>query len=104
MKEDELQKVREENETLRRDLQRRIQASDGESALQKQVSPVHTLSSLSDAIEEGKLSGIFFSTNSIQSDFWRYIGVFSVCILDGDIFEGLRTCQHAMKLSWWLKQ
>lgn len=84
MKEDEIQAVREENETLRRDLQRRIQASDGESALQKQVSPVHTLSNLSDAIKEGKLSGIFFFTNSIQSDFWRHIGVFSVFILDGD--------------------
>ncbi|XP_060796061.1 coiled-coil domain-containing protein 57 [Neoarius graeffei] len=35
-KEDEIQTVREENETLRRDLQRRIQASDGELALQKQ--------------------------------------------------------------------
>lgn len=37
VKEDEIQTLREENETLRRDLQRRIQASDGELALQKQV-------------------------------------------------------------------
>ncbi|GAA6094748.1 coiled-coil domain-containing protein 57 isoform X1 [Tachysurus ichikawai] len=36
VKEDEIQTLREENETLRRDLQRRIQASDGELALQKQ--------------------------------------------------------------------
>ncbi|MCJ8738655.1 hypothetical protein PDJAM_G00038280 [Pangasius djambal] len=36
MKEEEIQTLREENETLRRDLQRRIQASDGELALQKQ--------------------------------------------------------------------
>ncbi|KAK3559527.1 hypothetical protein QTP86_013709, partial [Hemibagrus guttatus] len=35
-KEDEIQTLREENETLKRDLQRRIQASDGELALQKQ--------------------------------------------------------------------
>ncbi|XP_051529914.1 coiled-coil domain-containing protein 57-like isoform X3 [Myxocyprinus asiaticus] len=34
--ENEIQKLREENETLRRDLQRRIQESDGELALQKQ--------------------------------------------------------------------
>lgn len=37
MKEDEIQALREENETLTRDLQLRIQASDGELALQKQV-------------------------------------------------------------------
>lgn len=37
MKEGEIQALREENESLRRDLQRRIQASDGELALQKQV-------------------------------------------------------------------
>ncbi|KAM9463299.1 coiled-coil domain-containing protein 57 isoform 2-T2 [Clarias gariepinus] len=36
MKEAEIHTLREENETLRRDLQRRIQASDGELALQKQ--------------------------------------------------------------------
>ncbi|KAF5893125.1 coiled-coil domain-containing protein 57 isoform X1 [Clarias magur] len=36
MKEDEIHTLQEENETLRRDLQRRIQASDGELALQKQ--------------------------------------------------------------------
>lgn len=36
LKEGEIQTLREENETLRRDLQRRIQASDGELALQKQ--------------------------------------------------------------------
>ncbi|XP_058263006.1 coiled-coil domain-containing protein 57 isoform X2 [Hemibagrus wyckioides] len=35
-KEDEIQTLREENEMLKRDLQRRIQASDGELALQKQ--------------------------------------------------------------------
>jgi len=35
--ESEIQKLREENETLRRDLQRRIRESDGELALQKQV-------------------------------------------------------------------
>ncbi|XP_067225146.1 coiled-coil domain-containing protein 57 isoform X2 [Chanodichthys erythropterus] len=34
--ESEIQKLREENETLRRDLQRRIRESDGELALQKQ--------------------------------------------------------------------
>ncbi|KAK2876272.1 hypothetical protein Q8A67_020368 [Cirrhinus molitorella] len=36
MMESEIQKLREENETLRRDLQRRIRESDGELALQKQ--------------------------------------------------------------------
>ncbi|XP_016427790.1 coiled-coil domain-containing protein 57 isoform X1 [Sinocyclocheilus rhinocerous] len=36
MIESEIQKLREENETLRRDLQRRIRESDGELALQKQ--------------------------------------------------------------------
>ncbi|XP_072524167.1 coiled-coil domain-containing protein 57 isoform X2 [Salminus brasiliensis] len=36
LKEDEIQKLREENETLKRDLQRRIQESEGELALQKQ--------------------------------------------------------------------
>ncbi|XP_053495239.1 coiled-coil domain-containing protein 57 isoform X2 [Ictalurus furcatus] len=36
LKEGEIQTLREENETLRRDLQLRIQASDGELALQKQ--------------------------------------------------------------------
>ncbi|XP_036428406.1 coiled-coil domain-containing protein 57 [Colossoma macropomum] len=36
VKEDEIQRLREENETLKRDLQRRIQESEGELALQKQ--------------------------------------------------------------------
>ncbi|XP_066519868.1 coiled-coil domain-containing protein 57 [Hoplias malabaricus] len=36
VKEDEIQRLRKENETLRRDLQRRIQESEGELALQKQ--------------------------------------------------------------------
>uniref|UniRef100_A0AAY5EUN3 Coiled-coil domain containing 57 n=1 Tax=Electrophorus electricus TaxID=8005 RepID=A0AAY5EUN3_ELEEL len=36
VKENEIQGLREENETLKRDLQRRIQESDGELALQKQ--------------------------------------------------------------------
>ncbi|KAG9267960.1 coiled-coil domain-containing protein 57 [Astyanax mexicanus] len=36
VKEDEIQKLREENEALKRDLQRRIQESEGELALQKQ--------------------------------------------------------------------
>ncbi|KAI5103408.1 coiled-coil domain-containing protein 57 isoform X1, partial [Silurus meridionalis] len=36
MKDNEIQTLRQENEILRRDLQRRIQASDGELALQKQ--------------------------------------------------------------------
>ncbi|KAL6475465.1 hypothetical protein MHYP_G00165050 [Metynnis hypsauchen] len=36
VKEDEIQRLREENETLTRDLQRRIQESEGELALQKQ--------------------------------------------------------------------
>lgn len=53
MKEAEIHTLREENETLRRDLQRRIQASDGELALQKQVP--HTLSNRSCDIEAGIL-------------------------------------------------
>uniref|UniRef100_A0A3B4DXI0 Coiled-coil domain containing 57 n=1 Tax=Pygocentrus nattereri TaxID=42514 RepID=A0A3B4DXI0_PYGNA len=36
VKDDEIQRLREENETLTRDLQRRIQESEGELALQKQ--------------------------------------------------------------------
>lgn len=102
MKEDEIQALREENETLRRDLQRRIQASDGELALQKQVP--RTFSNLSDDIEVGTSVTIvsFLFTNPcvhekyiIQSILLRY-EVFS---LDGNIVEGLLSWQQVIKLS-----
>lgn len=80
MKEEEIQALREENEILRRDLQRRIQASDGELALQKQVP--QTLSSCSHDLEVRisvtKVSVLFtylyvHKKYNIQNVFLRYI-------------------------------